>query len=46
VYRDRAAHADHELQPHTQEFLAAVRAIVTTIRVETCAEVGPGARTR
>ena len=38
VYRDRAAHADHEAQPHTVEFLAAVRAIVTAIRVEACAE--------
>lgn len=46
VYRDRAAHADHELQPHTQEFLAAIRAIVTTIRVETCAEVEPEGHTR
>jgi quinol monooxygenase YgiN len=38
VYRDQAAHADHERQPHTEEFLAAVRAIVTTIRVETLTE--------
>jgi len=46
VYRDRAAHAEHELQPHTQEFLTAVRAIVTSIRVETCGEVEPEAHTR
>jgi quinol monooxygenase YgiN len=41
VYRDRAAHADHEAQPHTVEFLGAVRAIVTSIRVEACAEIEP-----
>ena len=41
VYRDRAAHADHEAQPHTVQLLAAVRAIVTSIRVEACAEVEP-----
>jgi quinol monooxygenase YgiN len=34
VYADAAAHADHERQPHTTEFLTAVRAIVTSIRVE------------
>lgn len=34
VYRDAAAHADHEQQPHTAAFLTAVRAIVTGIRVE------------
>lgn len=34
VYRDREAHAEHERQPHTMQFLAAVRALVTTMRVE------------
>jgi quinol monooxygenase YgiN len=34
VYRDREAHAEHERQPHTMQFLAGVRALVTTTRVE------------
>ena len=34
VYADAEAHAEHERQPHTVEFLTAVRAIVTSIRVE------------
>lgn len=34
VYRDEQAHADHERQPHTADFLTAVRALVTSIRVE------------
>jgi quinol monooxygenase YgiN len=38
VYRDAAAHEDHESRPHTQEFLTAVRSIVTSIRVESLTE--------
>lgn len=34
VYRDREAHAEHERQPHTMQFLARVQALVTTTRVE------------
>ena len=34
VYRDADAHAEHERQPHTVEFLTALRALVTSIRVE------------
>jgi quinol monooxygenase YgiN len=34
VYEDREAHAEHERQPHTVQFLAAVRALVTHVRVE------------
>lgn len=34
VYRDREAHAEHERQPHTQQFLTALRALVTETRVE------------
>jgi quinol monooxygenase YgiN len=34
VYRDREAHAEHERQPHTMLFLAAVRGLVTATRVE------------
>jgi quinol monooxygenase YgiN len=34
VYRDEQAHADHERQPHTAAFLAAVGALVTSVRVE------------
>jgi quinol monooxygenase YgiN len=34
VYRDAEAHQEHERQPHTVEFLTAVRALVTNIRVE------------
>jgi len=34
VYSDREAHAEHERQPHTMRFLAGVRALVTTTRVE------------
>lgn len=34
VYRDRDAHAEHERQPHTIEFLAEVRPLVTATRVE------------
>ena len=34
VYRDEQAHADHESRPHTADFLTAVRALVTNIRVE------------
>jgi quinol monooxygenase YgiN len=34
VYRDREAHAEHERQPHTMQFLAGIRALVTTTRVE------------
>lgn len=33
-YRDQEAQAEHERQPHTAEFLAAVREIVSSIRVE------------
>ena len=35
VYRDAEAHAEHEQQPHTREFLDRIRGLVTTIRVET-----------
>jgi quinol monooxygenase YgiN len=34
VYLDREAHAEHERQPHTMTFLAGIRALVTTMRVE------------
>jgi quinol monooxygenase YgiN len=34
VYRDAEAHQEHERQAHTVEFLIAVRALVTSIRVE------------
>jgi quinol monooxygenase YgiN len=34
VYRDREAHAEHERQPHTEQFLTALRALVTETRVE------------
>lgn len=34
VYRDAEAHDEHGRQQHTVEFLTAVRALVTTIRVE------------
>ena len=34
VYRDTEAHAEHEREPHTIEFLAAVRELVTNVRVE------------
>jgi quinol monooxygenase YgiN len=34
VYQDAEAHAEHERQPHTVEFLTALRALVTDIRVE------------
>ncbi len=34
VYADAEAHAEHERQPHTVDFLNAVRAIVSNIRVE------------
>lgn len=34
VYRDREAHAEHERQPHTEQFLTALRALVTDTRVE------------
>jgi quinol monooxygenase YgiN len=34
VYRDREAHAEHERQPHTMQFLAGIQALVTTTRVE------------
>ena len=34
VYRDARAHDEHGEQPHTVEFLTAVRALVTSIRVE------------
>lgn len=34
VYADADAHAAHEVQPHTAEFLTAVRALVVSIRVE------------
>jgi quinol monooxygenase YgiN len=38
VYRDRDAHAEHERQPHTAEFLAAVRTLVAHTRVEFLAQ--------
>jgi quinol monooxygenase YgiN len=34
VYRDREAHAEHERQPHTAQFLATVATLVTQPRVE------------
>ena len=34
VYRDREAHAEHERQPHTEQFLIALRALVAETRVE------------
>jgi quinol monooxygenase YgiN len=34
VYQDNEAHAEHERQPHTVEFLTTVRALVDSIRVE------------
>ncbi len=34
VYRDREAHADHESRPATSAFLAAIRGLRPTVRVE------------
>ena len=34
IYADADAHAAHEAQPHTATFLTAVRALVTSVRVE------------
>src|SRR4051794_28399498 len=34
VYRDAAAHAEHERQPHTREFLDRIGRLVSSIRVE------------
>jgi quinol monooxygenase YgiN len=34
VYRDAEAHAEHEQQPHTAEFLTTVRVLASSIRVE------------
>ena len=41
VYLDRDAHAEHERQPHTAAYLAAVRAIVTQTRVEYLSPMRP-----
>jgi quinol monooxygenase YgiN len=34
VYQDAEAHDEHGRQPHTVECLAAIRALVTSVRVE------------
>ena len=34
VYADAEAHAAHERAPHTAEFLTAVRALISCLRVE------------
>jgi quinol monooxygenase YgiN len=39
VYADAAAHDDQQSRPHTHVFLTAVRALVSSIRVEALTEV-------
>jgi quinol monooxygenase YgiN len=41
VYRDRDAHAEHERQPHTAEFLATIATLVVQTRVEFLSRVEP-----
>lgn len=40
-YADRAAHAEHERQPHTSRFLDGIRALVSRIEVEVLTETNP-----
>jgi quinol monooxygenase YgiN len=41
VYLDRDAHAEHERQPHTAAFLAAIGTLVAQTRVEFLSPVEP-----
>jgi quinol monooxygenase YgiN len=41
VYRDAEAHADHERQPHTVEFLTAIRQLVSDINVDRLTDADP-----
>ena len=44
VYADRDAHAVHETQPHTSEFLTRARALASRIQVDELTGQDPGHR--